>query len=125
MNSSVVNKGFDTVYTVADMIEAADTSGLNLMSQSAMFNASLENGTDAVLTMKSFDEVFKNKSFADFLEKNYALQNNEALFGSLKSAENVASLNNFADDLFGKNMFSRFAFEDLTVMHMAHMTDTD
>ena len=89
---------------------------MNLISQSAMFEASLENGTDAVMTMKSFDEVINNKSFADFLEKNYALENNENFFSNIKSIEDVTSLNKTLDQMFGKNMFSRFAFEDLMLM---------
>ncbi|MBR5599457.1 MAG: autotransporter outer membrane beta-barrel domain-containing protein, partial [Alphaproteobacteria bacterium] len=116
INNNVVSKGFETEYRVSDMIQASDTSNLNLISQSAMFDAKLENGKDTVMTMKSFDEVFKNKSFANFLENNYALQNNEALFGDLKSKETLKSLNNFANELFGKDMFSRFAFEDLMIM---------
>ena len=116
ISNDVVSNGFDTTYTIKDMINAADTSNLNLVSKSAMFNADLKNGKDAVMTMKSFNDVLENKSLANFLQKNYALQNNEGLFGSIKSAESIKSLNNFADEMFGKDMFSRFAFEDLMIM---------
>lgn len=116
ISNNVVRNGFDTTYTIKDMINAADTSNLNLVSKSAMFNADLKNGKDAVMTMKSFNDVLENKSLANFLQKNYALQNNEGLFGSIKSAESIKSLNNFADEMFGKDMFSRFAFEDLMIM---------
>ena len=116
INNNVVTDGFDMVSRVSDMIQAADTSELNLISQSAMFEASLENGTDAVMTMKSFDEVINNKSFADFLEKNYALENNENFFSNIKTVEDVASLNKALNQMFGKEMFSRFAFEDLMVI---------
>ncbi len=116
ISNNVVRNGFDTTYTIKDMINAADTSNLNLVSKSAMFDADLKNGKDAVMTMKSFNDVLENKSLANFLQKNYALQNNEGLFGSIKSAESIKSLNNFADEMFGKDMFSRFAFEDLMIM---------
>ena len=48
--------------------------------------------------MKSFDEVVKNKSLANFLQNNYAAQNNENLFSSLKSLENVEQLNSGLND---------------------------
>ena len=116
ISNNVVTDGFDTIYTVSDMIKAGDSSKLNLVSKSAMFDANLKNGKDAVMTMKSFNDVVENKSLANFLQKNYAMQNNEKLFSNIKSAENIKSLNNFTDQMFGKDMFSRFAFEDLMIM---------
>lgn len=74
------------------------SSDLHLQSQSALFNASLaENGHDVNLTMKSFDEVVKNKSLANFLQNNYAAQNNENLFSSLKLNGGVAMYHEFAN----------------------------
>lgn len=116
INNSVVENGFDTVYKVSGMIDAADTGGLNLYSQSALFDAALENDTDAVMTMKSFDSVVENSSVADFLQNNYTSSNNEDLFRALKSAETVAELNSSIDDLFGKDMLSSMAFEDLSML---------
>ena len=116
INNNVIENGFDTTYSVKDMIQAGDTSGLNLQSKSALFNATLENDTDAVMTMKAFNDVVENNSVADFLQNNYAANNNEDLFKVLKSAETVAQLNHDIDDLFGKDMLSRMAFEDLSML---------
>jgi hypothetical protein len=116
MSSSIVENGFATTYAVKDMIQADDTSGLNLQSQSALFEATLENDSDAVMTMKAFGDVVKNSSIADFLQNNYAEGNNEQLFAGLKSAETAAQLNSNIDDLFGKDMLSRMAFEDLSML---------
>ena len=116
INNNVIENGFDTTYSVKDMIQASDASGLNLQSQSALFDASLQNNTDAVMTMKAFNDVVENSSVADFLQKNYAANNNEDLFKVLKSAETVAQLNSNIDDLFGKDMLSRMAFEDLSML---------
>lgn len=116
INNSVIENGFDTTYSVKDMIQAEDTNGLKLYSQSALFDATLQNNTDAVMTMKAFNAVVENSSVADFLQNNYAANNNEDLFKTLKSAETVAQLNSNIDDLFGKNMFSRMAFEDLSMI---------
>ena len=116
INNSVIENGFNTNYSVKDMIQAEDTSGLNLQSQSALFDATLQNNTDAVMTMKAFNDVVENSSVADFLQNNYAAKNNEELFKTLKSAASVAELNSNIDDLLGKDMLSRMAFEDLSML---------
>ena len=108
MSSDIVSQDFQTAYTTSNTIDSTDTKGLKLSSQSALFNASLaENGHDVNLTMKSFDEVVKNKSLANFLQNNYAAQNNENLFSSLKSLENVEQLNSGLNDFAGKDLFGR------------------
>ena len=117
MNSNIVTSGFEKTYTTKGTIQAGNTSGLKLQSQSVMFDAVLaENGSDVNLIMKSFNDVVKNQSLAKFLQKNYATENNESLFSNIKSVESLAVLNNNLDDLMGKDMFSRFAFEDFTIM---------
>ena len=116
MNNSIIENGFDTTYSVKDMIQAGDTSELNLVSQSALFDATLQNNTDAVMTMKAFNDVVEGSSVADFLQNNYAEGNNEKLFSTLKSAASIAELNSSIDDLFGKDMLSRMAFEDLSML---------
>ena len=115
--ADITAKGFKNEYTVADAIASADVSRLNLQSQSALFDAKLaENGRDVTLTMKSFNEVVKNKSLANFLQNNYAAQNNENLFSSLKSLENVEQINNGLNKFAGQDLFSRMAFEDFTML---------
>ena len=116
INNNVIENGFNTKYSVKDMIKAGDVSGLKLISQSALFDAKLENDTDAVMTMKSFDSVIKNSSLADFLQANYAAENNEALFGLLKGKETLTALNETLNSMINADMFTRFTFEDLTMM---------
>ncbi len=115
--ADITAKGFKNEYTAADAIASADVSRLNLQSQSALFDAKLaENGRDVTLTMKSFNEVVKNKSLANFLQNNYAARNNENLFSSLKSLENVEQINNGLNKFAGQDLFSRMAFEDFTML---------
>lgn len=116
MSSDIVKNGFDTTYTVNGMINAGSTDGLNLVSQSALFDATLENNSDAVMTMKAFDDVVENSALADYLQANYAAGNNESLFATLKSATNAAQLNGNLNDLFGQKMLSRMASEDLSMV---------
>ena len=121
LSSDVVKGGFDDTYAVTDMIDAGDVSGLNLLSQSALFDAKLENESDAVLKMKDFNTVVENSSVADFLKQNYASGNNEELFNLLKKQENISALNNAVDALTGADVFNRFNFEDMTMMRELNM----
>ena len=108
---------FKTVYTGTDMISARDTSGLNLVSGSALFDATLaDNNRDIIMTMKGFDTATKNSSLAGFLSKNYTLGNNEAFYNKLKNFSDVSSLSSSLNKLTGKETLSRFSFEDLTMM---------
>ncbi len=117
VSSDITAKGFENEYTAKRAIDSADVSGLNLQSQSALFDAKLaENGSDVTLTMKSFDEVVNNKSLAAFLAQNYREQNGESLFNNFKSAETVASLNRSLNNFAGQDLFSRMAFEDFTML---------
>ena len=113
VSSSAVDQGFNQTYTLPDAIQTQDSSNLNLLSQSVMFNADL-NGSDIVLTKKDFATVLENNaSVASFLEQNYALQNNAALFNGLKQQTNLKALNNAVNKLTGQGVLSRFATEDM------------
>ena len=118
-DSSITLGGFDTTYTNENSFVGED-QGINISSGSYMFNAEKtlgENGnTGIVMTMKSFDEVVENSSLSDFLSENYAEQNNEGLFNSLKSASNSEQFNQNLDDAFGRDMLSNLTFEDLNII---------
>lgn len=117
VSDSVVADGFANSYTIKEAIDAADATDLKLNSKSALFEAKLaENNNDIVMEMKDFNEVVADKSVAGFLSDNYNQQNNEKLFSSLKGMENSHALNQALEDMTGKEMFNRFAFEDLTMM---------
>ena len=117
IDPDTVTKGFKTVYTEKDMIQAGNTSGLRLVSDSALFDAKLaDNGHDVKMTMKAFDTVTTNKSLADFLSKNYALGNNEAFYNKLKSFGNIDTLTDSLNKLTGKDVLKRFNLEDMTMM---------
>ena len=115
--TDTVTQGFKKTYTEQDMILAGDTTGLQLKSRSALFDASLaENGRDVVMRMKSFDKVTNNASFAKFLAQNYAAGNNEAFFNTLKEIATTSALSQAFDQMMGKEMLSRFTFEDMSMM---------
>ncbi|MBR6411809.1 MAG: hypothetical protein IKS41_01445, partial [Alphaproteobacteria bacterium] len=117
LSSELTTQGFDTTYVSENMINAGDTSGLNLISESALFDAALaDNGHDVVMTMKGFDTATKNSSLAKFLTHNYAAGNNEEFFNKLKSIGNTHTLTDSLDKLTGKEMLSRFNFEDMMMM---------
>lgn len=111
--TDVVSQGFDESYTLENAIVSENTTGLLLNSQSVLFNASLV-GEDIVLNKKAFSDVVENKSIAEFLEHNYALENNEELFKNLKENTSKRALNDTIEDLMGDGL-KRFAFEDMTM----------
>ena len=117
ISSDIVMDGFDTIYTVQNMIHAGNTSNLTLCSGSAMFDAKLAaNGKDVVMTMRGFDEFTDNKSLAAFLERNYATGNNTDLFGDLKSISKNAAFMGALNGFSGLGAFNQFANEDLAAM---------
>ena len=117
MSSENVEEGFETTYTTTGTFDSADLSEMNLLSQSVMFDAALaDNNSDVILTMKNFEDVVENDTVASFLTENYELQNNEEMFSEIKAMSSASELNKGLDQMFGKEVFSRFMFEDLTMM---------
>ncbi len=117
LSSDIVTDGFNTTYVAQNMIQAGDTSKLNLRSGSAMFDAKLaDNGNDVVMTMKSFDTLTNNKSLAAYLADNYAKGTSAEFFGGLKSSANMAEFNNILNGLSGLNAFTQFDREDMSAM---------
>lgn len=117
LSSEIVTDGFNTTYVAENMIQAGDTSKLNLHSGSAMFDAKLaDNGNDVVMTMKSFDTLTDNKSLATYLADNYAKGTSAEFFGGLKSGANMTEFNNILNGLSGMNAFTQFDREDMSAM---------
>ena len=117
IGADIVQNGNQTTYVAENMIDAGDTSGLNLISDSAMFDASLaDNGNDVVMTMKQFTDLTDNASLAQFLADNYANGNGSELFAALKSMENMSAFNGALAGLTGLDTFTQFAHEDLSAM---------
>ena len=116
--TSIVEEGFETTYTNEESF-IGDVSGVNLISESALFNAELvekgNNTADIVMTMKSFDKVVENKSVAEYLQNNYADKNNEQLFSELKSFETSSEINSHLNKELGLGLLPNFAQENLQI----------
>ena len=124
--SNVVGSN-DTSYVASGFGEGAvigngDDSLLSITSDSYMFDASFKknaqnaNGLDIVMNMKSFDEITDNHSLAEFLQNNYAKGNNVALFDALKVSKDAVSFTSALNNIIGKNVISKFNYEDLSAM---------
>lgn len=115
-STSLVEDGFNEVYTNTDSLVGQD-DGVNVVSESYMFTADKainDNGnTDIVLTKKSFAKLTDNASLATFMENNYAKQNNESLFGSLKKLSSQSAFNTALDKNFGLNFVPNLAKQNL------------
>lgn len=117
-DTSLVEGGFDTVYVSEDAFVGED-NGLNILSQSYLFDASLVNNgngnINVVMTMSSFDDKVSNSRIADYLSKNYQAQKGEAVFDLLKSASNKAQFDDYLNKELGFSMIPNLAEQSLDI----------
>ena len=129
ISNDVVSSGFKSEYQLTEAIESDDITKLNISSQSAMFDASLNSTSDTthdiVMTRKAFDQVMSDQSVATFLENNYAQGNNEALFNSLKAAPTTQALNAAWAKASGTDTLANFAYEDFAALRSLNHTMND
>ena len=104
------------------LISDGNYDDLTVESGSALFTASYQqnqvnpNGIDIAMTRRPFQDVLGNTNLARYLERNYTAGNNEAFFNQLKSFGDTRGLTDSLDKLTGRDMLSRFNFEDMTMM---------
>lgn len=110
---------FEDEYTLSEALQAQNTEGLKLASKSALFEANKQQnnsgGYDVVLTRKDFNSVVEDKSVAQFLEDNYAAENNVELYDSLKTANSTQAVNRAAANFAGIDIMPSFRQEDALV----------
>ncbi len=126
LSTEFVTNNFNTTVVAENMIQTPDTTRLNLVSESILFDASLaDNGADVVLTKKLFSDVMSDQSVATFLENNYAQGNNEALFNSLKAAPTTQALSTAWARASGTDTLANFAYEDFAALRSLNHTMND
>ncbi|MCM1323764.1 MAG: autotransporter outer membrane beta-barrel domain-containing protein, partial [Acetobacter sp.] len=118
--STVMGANQDT-YIAESALKAEDISGLNINSESAMFNASIEknqNGDGYNITQerKNFAEFAPNQSIANYLEQNYKEGQLENMYNELKSKSDAQALSNETAKKLGYNIMPNFADENFTVL---------
>jgi len=128
VSETSVQGGFDNEYHLANALQAQDTSHLNLVSKSVMFNARKEpnqhNGYDVVMERKPFNSLLKDKSTANFLEKNYELKNNLSLYDDLKAIQSHKQFNSVVANRMGNDVLPSFRTENATVYrHLSKQFD--
>ncbi len=116
--ADVVTGTFDKTSYVEDALSADNISGINLASNSYMYNSKLqknENGKyDVVMEMKDFSEI-TDADKAAYLEQNYKNQKNMDLFNILKAAADKRAKDQAEADSFGTSVIPNFAMENLKV----------
>lgn len=112
---------FEDKYVISQALQVADTSGLNTISKSAMFEAgkkeNASGGYDVVMQRKNFDTLIDDKSVAEFLEYNYVNGNNLELYDKLKTASTPASLTSLSNSLTGRDVLPGFRRESALVFN--------
>ncbi|MBO7332146.1 MAG: autotransporter outer membrane beta-barrel domain-containing protein, partial [Alphaproteobacteria bacterium] len=107
-------EGNETVYTAENVLQSDDTSGLNLTSGSALFNATTD-GSNVVMTMKDFSEVYGDTNLTSFMDKNYANGTGVGMFQTLKSSETLEELLGTTAKETGASLLPNFAQENFGV----------
>ena len=118
LSSDITTGSNNNVYTLQNMV-SGNAQNLDVVSQSAMFKASTTTGdgtVDGTLIRSSFNELIKNSSLADYLDKNYEAGNATKLFDDLKNIQTLSKLKSGINDFFGQKMLSRMTFEDMSMM---------
>ena len=117
-DNSLVEGGFENVYVNEDSFIGTD-NGLNVVSQSYLFDASLvsnENGNlNVVMTMSSFEDKVDNSRIAQYLSNNYQNQKGEAIFDILKSAGNKAQFDDYLNRELGFNIIPDLTKQSLDI----------
>ena len=111
---SLVSEGNDTVYTAENVLQSDDTSGLNISSGSALFDAK-KDGNDVVMTMKEFSDVYGSGDLASFMRQNYTDGLGIDMFQTLKSSETLEELLGTTAKETGASLLPNFAQENFGV----------
>lgn len=126
--ANITTHDFKDEYISENAFEGKN-AGINLISKSALFNASLnstsETTHDIVMTRKAFADVMADSSVAAFLEDNYALKNNESLFNTLKAASTQEAFASAWRRASGADTLANFAYEDFAVLRSLSRTMND
>ncbi|MDR1694210.1 MAG: ankyrin repeat domain-containing protein [Lactobacillaceae bacterium] len=126
--SNITTDSFNKSF-VSENAFIGDSSELELLSNSYMFNAELvenrDGNKDVVMTMKEFDEVVSDKYLAKYLNNAYDLynasgeteskkaQNALTLFNAVKNANNQNGLTKAVNNFLGLDFFPSFARQNL------------
>lgn len=115
----IVMNGFEDKY-VNEGAFKGENAGLEVSSQSYLFDAEVKEAGDKVLDVelnrKKFEEVVEEKDLAAFWENNYQLQHNGKMYNALKSAETEAEFDEVKKVESGKNFYANLPRENMAVL---------
>ena len=114
VSSNAVKQSNQTTYVLENNFEG-NTDNLEVASQSFLFNSDFD-GKQTTLTMKKFEEVEENASLSEFLQDNYAANNNQELFDELKSASTQSELSSTLTRQTGRDFIPALAEQNLALM---------
>ena len=103
-DADIVEGGFETTY-VNENSFVGENNGIDVVSQSYMFEASTQENedgnTDVVMTMKPFTDVVDDSGISEYLSRNYQQQNSEEVFNILKSAADKQNFTSYLNKELG------------------------
>ena len=125
VSSNVVTNTFDKTSMIEDALSAEDVSGVNLSSNSYLYNTDMvqneEGKYDVVMEMKDFSEV-TDADKSSYLKLNYEYEQNSDLYNALKTAKTKEEYAQREADILGTSMIPNIAQENLKVQRSLDTT---
>jgi len=116
-NSTILNT-FDDKVILENAIKSSSIEGLNVGSNSYMYDVKLENkennNYDIEMNMKDFNDL-TSKDKASYYKLNYENKNNSALFNALKTAQNKKEFDKSEGEILGEYVLPNVIDEQLKV----------
>ncbi len=116
-----VKEGNKDEYIIQSAVVSDNVEELNVLSQSALFNAELRQtegttGYDVVQTRRDFTEVSPNSSIGVYLDKNYIEGSTPELYEDLKSETNEKTLNRKVARVTGADVLPNIVDENMIAL---------
>ena len=127
--TSNVLGGNRDVYINEGALRSENTENLNLFSESALFNAHIENNGDGssnvVLERKDFAEFTPNSSIANYLEENYQAGNMEEMYNNIKMQNSQPNVSETIAQDLGYDVLPNFAQENYIALKSLNRNISD
>lgn len=116
-----VKEGNKDEYVIQSAIVSGNIEELNVLSESALFNAELRetegtSGYDVVQTRRNFTEVSPNNSIGVYLDKNYIEGSTPGLYEDLKSETDEKELNRKVARVTGADVLPNIVDENMIAL---------
>ena len=127
--SNILGSNQDT-YINENALQAENVEDLNLVSESAMFTASIRSMSSAspasvVLTRRNFEEITPNASVANYMEQNYQDGNLTDMYDDIKAKNTLSAAARESAKQLGYDVLPNFAEENYIALKSLNRNISD